>query len=85
MCFATDIFPPVMPSKILATNNIDPVWADANNAKERLVPKILRSNIGFLPNLSESLPIIGVARNWKNEYEANRKLNPNGLMPNLEE
>src|SRR5579872_5363771 len=57
IAWATEIFPPVRPSNILATNNIKRLLASANNTNEIQVPIKLMTNKGFRPYLSERAPI----------------------------
>ena len=61
--WATATFPPVIPSKNLAKNSKIAVVAVPAIVLAITVPAKLIINNGLRPNLSESLPITGVAKN----------------------
>ena len=81
---ATEIFPDVKPSRARARNRKRAFGANAAIKNEIAVPISEMSKSGFLPYLSESLPITGVAKNWQREKIANnipfwKSFNPNCL------
>lgn len=70
---ATGILPAVMPSSARAKNSIHALRAVAIRKKEMAVPVIDMTKRGFLPYLSESLPMIGVDKNWPMEKIENSR------------
>ena len=70
IAWATDTFPPVIPSKNRALNNtMQPIVTGMNAALLAtkfaiIVPTKLITSSGFRPRRSESFPKIGVAKNW---------------------
>ena len=70
---ATGIFPAVIPSNALATNRNIALGAKAAMKNDRAVPAIDNTNNGFLPYLSESLPMKGADINEHKEKSANNK------------
>ncbi len=80
---ATGIFPAVIPSKALAKKRIAALGAKAVMKKERAVPKSDIIRRGFLPYLSDSLPISGVEINWQIEKRENSKPLSKSDKPNL--
>ena len=60
---ATGRFPAVIPSKALAKNKNMALGANAIMRNESAVPRIEIISKGFLPYLSDILPIMGVERN----------------------
>ena len=65
--WATELLPPVIPSKNRAKNRMVAVVAVPAIKFATTVPAKLIINKGFLPNRSASLPITGVAKNWEIE------------------
>ena len=68
---ATGIFPAVIPSSARAKNRKIAFGAKAAITKETVVPIMDATSNGFLPYLSESLPIKGVEINEQREKRAN--------------
>jgi len=68
----TGMLPAVIPSRALAINKNIALGAKAIMKKEIAEPikEIARS--GFLPYLSDNLPIIGVAISWQSENKENK-------------
>lgn len=80
--WATDIFPPVIPSTARAINNNGMFFiymAIANPIYDRQVPKIEIPRIFLRPYLSDSCPSIGAARNCINGKVAFK--NPSKIYP----
>lgn len=79
---ATEMLPPVIPSNALDANKsgifrvIIPI---ANVTYEIQVPVNAIASTFFLPNLSDSWPSMGVARNCMNGYDATK--NPSKIYP----
>ena len=69
---ATGILPAVNPSSARAINKNSAFGANAMVKNDAAVPKIEISKRGRLPYLSDSRPIIGVAKNWQIENIANK-------------
>ncbi len=69
---ATGILPAVMPSRARAINKNMALGANAIKKNERAVPVNDATRSGFLPYLSDILPIIGVDKNWQTENVANK-------------
>ena len=70
----TGTFPAVIPSRALAKNKNIALGAKAIVKKDIAEPSSETTKSGFLPYLSESLPIIGVAMSWQTEN--NEKSSP---------
>ncbi len=68
----TGIFPAVIPSRALAKNKNIALGANAIIKNETLEPINEIAKRGFLPYLSDSLPIIGVAISWQSENKENK-------------
>jgi hypothetical protein len=69
---ATGILPAVIPSKALARKRKIALGANAAIIKEIAVPVIEITNKGFLPYLSDNLPISGVDKKEQRENKAKR-------------
>ena len=67
---ATEILPPVKPSKIRAAKRKSRLRASANNKNEIQVPARLITNRGLLPHLSDKAQKTGVAKNCAIENDA---------------
>ena len=78
---ATGIFPAVRPSRALAINKNMTEGAKAIVRNEITVPISEMTKSGFLPYLSENLPITGVDRNWQRENKENSKPFPKSDRP----
>lgn len=59
----TGMLPAVSPSKALAKKRKMALGAEAAIKKDKAVPTKDRTSMGFLPYLSDILPMIGVAKN----------------------
>ena len=70
---ATGIFPAVIPSRARAKNKNKALGANAAITNESVVPAIDATSNGFLPYLSESLPIKGAEINEHKEKRANNR------------
>ena len=79
---ATGIFPAVMPSSARAIKIKIALGANAIMAKEITVPAMDAMSSGFLPNLSDNRPIIGVERNWQMEKRENNRPFWKSVRPN---
>ena len=70
---ATGIFPAVIPSNARAIKRKIALGANAMRRNEATVPLSEIMSNGRLPYLSDSLPMIGVDKNWHKENVANNR------------
>ena len=82
---ATGIFPAVIPSNARARKRKIALGANARTKNDKAVPAIDITRRGFLPYLSESLPIMGADKKAHKENSAKRRLFWKSDKPNFSE